>query len=79
LSETNWNAPYLTPSFVPNVFFDIEATLSRKVEAMRLFASQLREAPHERSLEALRALAVLRGAAVHRAAAEAFVLIRHVV
>ena len=23
LSETNWNAPYLTPAFLPNVFVDI--------------------------------------------------------
>lgn len=78
LSETNWNAPYLTPNFVPNVFVDIESTLPRKLEAMRKFASQLREAPHERSLETVRALATLRGATVHRRAAEAFVLIRHV-
>ena len=79
LSETNWNAPYVTPNFVPNVFVDIEDSLSRKLDAMQMFASQVREPPHERSLDALRALAVLRGAAVHRPAAEAFVLVRHVV
>ncbi|MFN0192920.1 MAG: PIG-L deacetylase family protein [Aestuariivirga sp.] len=77
LSETNWNAPYITPPFVPNVFLDIEATLDKKLAAMRAFSSQLRAAPHERSLEALQALATLRGATVHRAAAEAFVLVRH--
>jgi LmbE family N-acetylglucosaminyl deacetylase len=78
LSETNWNAPYLTPNFVPNVFVDIESTLPRKLEAMRRYASQLREAPHERSLESVHALATIRGAAVHRRAAEAFVMVRHV-
>lgn len=76
LSETNWNAPYLTPAFVPNLFVDISATLDRKLQAFALFASQQRPAPHERSVDALRALAVLRGATVHRAAAEGFVTIR---
>lgn len=76
LSETNWNAPYLTPAFQPNMFIDISDTLERKLEAFALFASQQREAPHERSVPTLRALATLRGATVHRAAAEAFVTIR---
>lgn len=78
LSETNWNAPYLTPGFHPNVFVDISMTVDRKMDAMAAFRSQVCEAPNERSLQALRALAVLRGATVHRAAAEAFVMIRRV-
>ncbi|WP_159587179.1 PIG-L deacetylase family protein [Chelativorans xinjiangense] len=79
LSETNWNAPYLTPGFHPNVFVDIGETLSSKLQAMDIFDTQLKAFPHERSREALRALALLRGSTVHMAAAEAFVLIRHVV
>jgi N-acetylglucosamine malate deacetylase 1 len=79
LSETNWNAPYLTPSFIPNVFINIEDHLSTKLDAMRLYASQLRDAPHERSIEALNALAILRGATVACHAAEAFVLVRHII
>ena len=79
LSETNWNAPYLTPAFVPNYFVDIDNWMTRKLDAMQMFSSQLRDAPHERSIEALRALATLRGATIHRPAAEAFVQIRHVV
>lgn len=78
VSETHWNAPYVTPSFVPNVFIDIEATLPRKLEAMQAYKSQLRDFPHQRSLDSLRALAVTRGTAVHCSAAEAFVLIRQV-
>jgi LmbE family N-acetylglucosaminyl deacetylase len=79
LSETNWNAPYVTPGFLPNVFIDINETLTMKLEAMQMFGSQLRPFPHERSVEALNALAMLRGAAVHCRAAEAFVLVRHVI
>jgi N-acetylglucosamine malate deacetylase 1 len=78
VSETNWNAPFVAPSFLPNVFIGIERTLERKLEAAALFASQLRPFPHERSLETLRALATVRGTAMHRPAAEAFVLVRHV-
>lgn len=78
LSETNWNAPYLTPPFVPTVFVDVSATLDRKLEAFALYESQVRHPPHERSVDTLRALATLRGATVHRHACEAFVLVRHV-
>ncbi|MQX51051.1 PIG-L deacetylase family protein [Sinorhizobium medicae] len=79
LSETNWNAPYLSPPFVPNVFVDISDHLEAKLNAMEMFASQVRQPPHERSIATLKALATLRGATVMRKAAEAFVLIRHVV
>ena len=78
LSETNWNAPFLTPAFTPNVFIDIAETLETKLAAFAAFASQVRAFPAERSVEALSALARLRGATVHRAAAEAFVLVREV-
>lgn len=79
LSETNWNAPYLAPGFTPNTFVDIADTLPRKLDAMRCYRSQLRPAPDERSLEALSALATLRGATVHRHAAEGFVHLRGIV
>ncbi len=78
LSETNWNAPYLTPGFVPNVFVDISEQLETKLEAMRQYGSQLKDFPHERSLEAIRSLASLRGSTVGRRAAEAFVLVRDI-
>lgn len=79
LSETNWHAPYLTPSFVPNVFIDISAHLETKIQAMQMYGSQLKPFPHERSEEALRALATLRGSTVSCFAAEAFVLLRSII
>lgn len=79
LSETNWNAPYLTPGFLPNMFIDISQTLQRKLDAFAMFESQQKAPPHERSVASLTALATLRGASVHRSAAEAFVTIRMVV
>lgn len=79
LSETNWSAPYVEPGFAPNVFVDIRETLERKLEAFGCYRSQCRAFPNERSPEAVRALATLRGATVHRQAAEAFLLIREIV
>lgn len=78
VSETNWAAPYLAPSFQPNVFVDIAGQLDAKLAAFRCFASQCRAFPDERSVETLRALAMTRGSCVGRHAAEAFVLVREV-
>lgn len=78
LSETNWNAPYLTPSFIPNTFVNISETIDLKLKAMQAFQSQTKAFPNERSLEALEALAKLRGATVHINAAEAFILVRDI-
>lgn len=79
LSETNWNAPYLTAGFRPTHFVDVSEHLDAKLDALRCFTSQLRKFPHERSLDAVRALAMLRGAAIGVPAAEAFVAVRTVV
>jgi len=79
LSETNWSAPYLEPAFAPNFYVDISSTLDRKLAAFAAFESQCCVFPNERSPEAIRALAALRGATVHRHAAEAFVLVREVI
>ena len=78
LSETNWYAAGITPGFLPNVFVDISGHLDRKIEAFQHFQSQVAPFPNERSVEGLRALATMRGATVHRHAAEAFMLLREV-
>lgn len=79
LSETNWNAPYLTPSFIPNTYVDISDTIDIKIAAFKCFQSQQKKFPHERSIEAIKALAVRRGTTVHKAAAEAFVMLRQII
>lgn len=78
VSETNWSAPNIAPSFQPNVFIDISDYLQAKLDAFACFASQVRPYPDERSIETLRALAMVRGSCVSRAAAEAFMLVREV-
>jgi LmbE family N-acetylglucosaminyl deacetylase len=75
LSQTNWNAPY-APRFTPTAYLDVAAQLPAKLDALSCFESQLRPFPHERSIEAVSALATLRGAQFGCAAAEAFVTVR---
>ncbi|UCE59364.1 MAG: PIG-L family deacetylase [Phycisphaerales bacterium] len=79
VSETDWYAAPITPPFVPNVFVDISGQIDKKIEACRLYASQLMEAPCQRSIEALRALSVSRGHAMGFQHAEAFTLVRELV
>lgn len=76
LSETNWNAFPLTSGFVANTYVDISDFLDAKMGAMRAYKSQVKPFPHERSLEAIEALARTRGATAGVKAAEAFALIR---
>ena len=64
--------------FEPTSFVDIFDTLSLKLEAMKAYESELRPAPHPRSISAIQALAVWRGATVGLQAAEAFRLVRSV-
>jgi LmbE family N-acetylglucosaminyl deacetylase len=78
LSETGWNIPNTTNEFIPTVYEDISNTISKKLEAMNIFQSQLAEFPAARSLGAIKALAKYRGATVNVTAAEAFTLIREI-
>jgi hypothetical protein len=49
------------------------------LEALSMYKSEIRQFPHARSLESVRALATWRGATVGSSAAEAFSVIRHIV
>ena len=60
------------------MFVDISDEIDVKLEAMKCHASQLCDYPHPRSLDAMKALAMHRGATVCKAYAEAFMVIREV-
>ncbi len=75
MSSTEWQTPGYMP-FTPNVFVDISDFLSVKEEALKAYETEMRNAPHSRSIENLVNLAKYRGASVGVTAAEAFVLIR---
>lgn len=76
LSETEWNIPNTVNGFIPNVWSDISETFDQKIEAMKCFQSQLHDFPHPRSLEAIEALAKLRGSTIGVRYAEAFMCVR---
>ena len=78
LSSTDAALPNPATAFVPNVFVDITPYIERKIEIMKLFASEQQAYPQPRAAESIRAQARYRGAAVGREYAEAFVLLREV-
>lgn len=78
LSETEWGSQITEKGFLPNVYMDISETLKQKIEAIQCYKSELKEIPHPRSLEIIRALAEKRGSEAGLDAAEAFVLVRQI-
>jgi len=62
--------------FDPNYFVDITGFLERKLHVMAVYQSELGTFPFPRSVEAIRALAAVRGVASGFVAAEAFQLLR---
>lgn len=73
MSSTEWAYP---TTFSPDVFYDITATLHQKLEAMREYAAELRDPPHPRSLEGIKAFASAWGFKTGTSYTEAFKAIR---
>jgi len=59
-------------NFSPNYFVNVEATIEKKIEACKEYATELREPPHPRSLAAVVRRSEFRGANVGISCAEAF-------
>jgi nucleoside-diphosphate-sugar epimerase len=62
----------------PAVYVDSSETIADKIDGLTLYATQLREPPHIRSPENVRALAYLRGSEIGVEYAEAFTVLRSV-
>ena len=77
-SSTEWSFQSFSPVFQPNVFTDISKSLEKKIEAMKIYESEVRPFPHPRSSEALEAIAKQWGSVAGLAAAEAFQLVREI-
>lgn len=73
-SSTDWR---FVEAFRPNYFVSIdEEALNTKLSAMKLYASEMKPYPSARSPEAIRALAMVRGAQAGLPFAEAFQIVR---
>lgn len=79
LSETEWNTPHSSSTFIPNTYVDISLFLDLKLECMKIYSSQLKNSPHPRSLDSIKALATYRGSTIGTQAAEAFSLLRCII
>ena len=77
VSSTEWNCAE-DVAFSPNVFVDIEPYIEQKMQALKLYASEMRPYPHSRSYEAVEALAKYRGFTVGKKFVEAFALGRSI-
>ncbi len=71
LSSTDWSLPGTT-QFAPDTFVDASGYVTRKLEALRAYRGVMRDAPHPRSEQVVRALATYRGGQSGFSEAEAF-------
>ena len=78
LSETEFSLSTKKDSFVPNVFVDISDYMDRKIEAMKIYESEIGEHPFPRSEKNIRALATYRGATTGCDYAESFMLLKEI-
>jgi LmbE family N-acetylglucosaminyl deacetylase len=65
-------------AFDPNHYVDISSFIETKIEAFKLYESEVEEFPHPRSLDAIKTIARFRGAEAGVQYAEGFVLGRRV-
>jgi LmbE family N-acetylglucosaminyl deacetylase len=77
-SSTEWAYQTLGAVFRPTVFVDIGQTLDRKLAAMACYESEVRDAPHPRSLKMLEVAAARWGSVAGIQLAEPFELIRSI-
>ena len=75
-SSTEWSFQKINGPFLPNVFEDISETWEKKIQAMRMYKTEIKEFPHPRSEQAILAIAKKWGSTAGLKYAEAFELIR---
>lgn len=78
LSSTEWQEKSAENAFLPNYYQDISEVFRQKLALIKIYAREMREYPHPRSVEGVRILAEYRGMEVGRKLCEAFCLIREI-
>lgn len=76
LSETDFGRP--ESPFLPNYYVDISNYMDDKIEALKIYDTELGEPPFPRCIKNVEALATLRGAVAGVRYAEAFRLIKYI-
>lgn len=75
LSSTEWQSVSETP-FTPNLFIDISDHIDTKMKAVDAYSEEMRDAPHSRSIECIKANNLVWGQKTGVNYAEAFVVER---
>lgn len=78
-SSTEWAFDALDPDFEPDTFVDVTDTIETRIEALKVYEQETREAPHPRSPESQRTIARRWGSVVGLEAVEAFQTVRRIV
>ena len=78
LSETDLAAPFAAEPFQANVFVDVSNYFDEKCQIMNIYSSEVMAPPLPRSMETIKALAMLRGSRIGATYAEAFTLLNEV-
>lgn len=79
ISETEFGPQLAENMFVPNVLVNITDYMDKKIEIMKVFASEVGDHPFPRSVRNIKALATFRGASSGCEYAEAFQLVKMIV
>lgn len=78
LSSTEWSTQNTSTIFIPNTYVDVSETISKKLEAIKSYKSEIRDYPHPRSLEGIKIHAQKRGLEAGLKFAEASCLVREI-
>ena len=77
-SSTEQSPPLLSSAFMPNYFVNIEYFLNQQVLALQCYRNEIKDYPHPRSIEGLKAYAQFRGIQSGFKYAEAFMVMKDV-
>ena len=78
-SETDFAPAHVQNAFTPTTFVDISMYIETKLEILKIYKNQIQPPPFPRSLEAVKALAAVRGSAAGMLHAEAFMLVKEII
>lgn len=76
-SSTEWGLQG-SPAFIPSTYVDIGEFMTVKQKLLTIYAPEMREPPHTRSIQNILRVNKVRGSSVGLAAAEAFMCVRRI-
>jgi N-acetylglucosamine malate deacetylase 1 len=78
-ASTEWTFGQLDPQFIPNMYVDVSDYISKKLQAISHYSTEVYEYPDARSIESIQTLAKYRGRqiGVHHGEAFKLVFARH--